>query len=155
MPPEPRRARIGAAAALAVAAIVLVLWRIASPPAGPVEPAWDRVACAHCRMLLSNPAYAAQLHTPAGEVLFFDDPGCLLLDRAGRGAPAGDAWFHDSQGPGWLAEAEVRFVPAAATPMGYGLAAVSAARAPDGLDAAAALAALREDPARRDRGTAP
>jgi hypothetical protein len=95
---------------------------------------------------VGEPAFAAQLHTPAGEVLFFDDPGCLLLHRDAPGAAAGAAWFHDARGPAWLAEADARFVPAERTPMGHGFAAVAARAAPDGLDAAAALAALRARP---------
>jgi copper chaperone NosL len=141
--PRERRAPLGlAAAVLAGLAVALLLWRAAAPPAGPVEPAWDRVACARCRMLVGEPAFAAQLHTPAGEVLHFDDPGCLLLHREASGA-AGAAWFHDSRGPGWLPEAEARFVAAERTPMGHGFAAVAAGEGEDGLDAAAALAALR------------
>jgi len=138
------RTPLGAiAVALGVAALGLVLWRAAAPPAGPVEPAWDRVACARCHMLLTDPAYAAQLHTSAGEVLFFDDPGCLLLHRAEQGAAPATAWFHDSAGDGWLAEADARFVPAPETPMGHGFAAVAAERAAEGLTAPAALAAIR------------
>jgi copper chaperone NosL len=140
--PRERRAPLGlAAAVLAGLTLAFLLWRAAAPPAGPVEPAWDRVACARCRMLVGEPAFAAQLHTPAGEVLFFDDPGCLLLHR--ESPAAGAAWFHDSRGAGWLAEADARFVPAERTPMGHGLAAVRAGEAADGLDAQAALAALR------------
>ena len=130
-------------AALLVAGLGLALWRLAAPPEGPVEPAWDRVACARCHMLLTDPAFAAQLHTRAGEVRFFDDPGCLLLYRAESEEASAHAWFHDSAGEGWLAEADARFVPARETPMGHGFAAVAAERAPDALDAAATLAALR------------
>ena len=130
-------------AALVVAGLGLALWRLAAAPEGPLEPAWDRVACARCHMLLSDPAFAAQLHTRAGEVRFFDDPGCLLLFRAESEEASAQAWFHDSAGGGWLAEADTRFVPAAETPMGHGYAAVAAERAPDALDAAATLAALR------------
>jgi copper chaperone NosL len=141
--PRERRAPLGlAAVVLAALTLALVLWRAAAPPAGPVEPAWDRVACARCRMLVGEPGFAAQLHTPAGEVLHFDDPGCLLLYREASGA-AGAAWFHDARGPGWLPEADARFVPAERTPMGHGLAAVAAREHAAGLDAAAALAALR------------
>jgi copper chaperone NosL len=142
--PRERRKPLGAiAAALGAVALGLVLWRAAAPPAGPVEPAWDRVACVRCHMLLTDPAYAAQLHTPTGEVLFFDDPGCLLLHRAEPGAAPAAVWFHDSTGDGWLAEADVRFVPVRETPMGHGFAAVAAGSAAEALDAAAALAAIR------------
>jgi len=107
-----------------------------------VEPAWDRVACARCHMLVSDPAFAAQLHTPAGEVLFFDDPGCLLLQRAEAPDPEARAFFHDSRGARWLSEAEVGFVPVDETPMGHGLAAVARADTPAALGLEAALTAL-------------
>lgn len=138
------RSRLAAlAGALVVGGLGFALWRATGPPAGPLEPAWDRVACARCHMLVSDPAFAAQLHTPNGEVLFFDDPGCLLLERAERPEAAGAAWFHDSTGPGWLAEADARFVPAAETPMAHGFAAVPAGSTPNARDAAATLAAIR------------
>ena len=116
---------------------------MAAAPEGPVEPAWDRVACERCHMLVSDPRFAAQLHTDAGEVRFFDDPGCLLLFRAEAGEVPARVWFHDSAGEGWLAEADARFVPAAETPMGHSYAAVPAERSPGAPDAAATLAALR------------
>jgi copper chaperone NosL len=129
----------------AAAALSLVLWRAAGPPYGPVEPAWDRVACARCRMLVSDPAFAAQLHATTGEVLFFDDPGCLLLQRAEAPDPEARAWFHDSRGERWLPEAEAGFVPSARTPMGHGLAAVARAEHAAAFDPVAALARLRDD----------
>jgi copper chaperone NosL len=140
VPTEPRRRRW--LLALAGAALGLALWRLAAPPRGPVEPAWDRVACARCHMLLSDPAFAAQLHRASGEVRFFDDPGCLLLDRAETPDPLAKAWFHDSQGERWLPDAEVAFVPVDETPMGHGLAAVERAGKPGALGLEAALATL-------------
>ena len=141
--PRERRPFVTLGAALVVSGLALALWRMAAAPSGPVEPAWDRVPCARCHMLVSNRAFAAQLHTDTGEVRFFDDPGCLLLFRAEANGTSTRAWFHDSAGEGWLAEAEARFVPAAETPMGHGYAAVSARRSPGAPDAAATLAALR------------
>lgn len=139
------RALRTAAALLAVAGFAALLWRVAAAPSGPVEPAWDKVACARCHMLVSDPGFAAQLHTASGEVRFYDDPGCLLLARAEAPAaePRGEVWFHDSSGESWLAEREARFVPATPTPMGHGLAALPASAAPEGLDTAGALAQLR------------
>ncbi len=141
--PRERRLRGRLVGALVAGALGLALWQAAAAPDGPLEPAWDRVACARCHMLVSNPRFAAQLHTRAGEVRFFDDPGCLLLARAEAGDAPAAVWFHDSSGDGWLAEADARFAAAAETPMDHGFAAVPAERAPDALDAAAALAALR------------
>jgi copper chaperone NosL len=129
--------------ALAGAALLFGLWRLAAPPRGPVEPAWDRVACARCHMLLSDPAFAAQLHLPNGEVRFFDDPGCLLLYRADAPEPQAKAWFHDSRSERWLSDAEVGFVRVDETPMGHGLAAVARAETPNALGLEAALAALQ------------
>lgn len=140
MPTEPRRLRWFLA--LAGAALVLALFRLAAPPSGPVEPAWDRVACARCHMLLSDPRFAAQLHTAGGEVRFFDDPGCLLLYRADAPDPQARAWFHDSKSERWLPDAEVGFVRVDETPMGHGLAAVARAETPNALGLEAALAAL-------------
>jgi copper chaperone NosL len=128
----------GTAALLAVAAL-----RLAAPPSGPAAVAWDRTACAHCRMLLSEPRFAAQLVTQHGETLFFDDPGCLVRWRTEHPGEASAAWFHDSRSERWLAEAETRFVPGEVTPMAYGYAAVPrSAELPGALDAAALLAAL-------------
>jgi hypothetical protein len=103
-------------------------------------------------MLVSEPRFAAQVQRPDGTVLHYDDPGCLLVhDPAERGALA-DAhavWFHDSEGPRWVPLAEVGFVPAATTPMDFGLAAVERATHDDALDVEAALARVRA----REEGT--
>jgi copper chaperone NosL len=114
----------------------------ACAPEGPAEVAWDRVACAHCRMLVSDPRFAAQLQLEDGEVLFFDDPGCLLLARKSLGRAPRAAYFHESTGEGWLAEAETAFLRGATTPMGYGLGAVRADSSPGALRSDEALAAL-------------
>lgn len=99
--------------------------RHAGAPAGAVDPVWDREACAHCRMHVSEPGFAAQLHTPDGEVLFFDDPGCLFayLDEHPALHPT-HMWFHHVREPRWIPADRVRFVRVSPTPMGYGLGAV-------------------------------
>jgi copper chaperone NosL len=136
--------RRGVSGVWRLAALALLLAPLACAPEGPSEVAWDRVACAHCRMLVSDPRFAAQLLLESGELLFYDDPGCLLLDRAARARRARAAWFHDSAGEGWLAESEVAFVPGAETPMGYGYAAVRNGSVAGAQGAAAVLAALEE-----------
>jgi copper chaperone NosL len=130
--------------ALVAALATSLLALSACAPEGPAEVAWDRVACAHCRMLVSDPRFAAQLQLEDGEVLSFDDPGCLLSARAALDRPVRAVWFHDSAGEGWIAERDVAFVRGLETPMGYGLAAVRAGSAPGALTVAAALAALAE-----------
>ncbi len=97
-------------------------------PDGPVAVVWNHQACAHCRMSVGDPAYAAQLVTRDGDVAFFDDPGCLLHYLDDRAPEVHRVWFHDSTSDRWLSDAEVGFMTATAgTPMGYGLAAVPAA----------------------------
>jgi hypothetical protein len=75
-------------------------------------------------MLISEPGFAAQLQSEAGEALSFDDPGCLLAALA-TGAPRVRAlWFHHHREDRWLDGEHVAFLEVERTPMGYGLAAV-------------------------------
>ncbi|HNU83442.1 MAG TPA: hypothetical protein PKO05_08435 [Thermoanaerobaculia bacterium] len=112
---------VGLLVLLAAGAAVVVLQR---SPTGPVEPAWDRQACAHCRMHLSEPPFAAQLRTAEGEVLYFDDPGCLFLWEAQQSRPPAAVYFRHLREPRWLAEAETGFLRVDYSPMGWGLGAV-------------------------------
>ena len=96
--------------------------------------------------------------TPDGRVLFYDDPGCLLVhDPAERGelAHAHAVYFRHAHEPRWLAFDEAGFVPAETpTPMDFGLAAVARSEHPDALaplEARARLLAAEEG----QRGHAP
>ena len=107
----------------AAAVLVSVLRHTDRALSGPQPVAWDHEACAHCRMLVSEPAFAAQIVEPR-RALHFDDPGCLLA-HLGAGTVASELWFHHHR-PGedrWLRGDRVGFRPVARTPMGYGLAA--------------------------------
>jgi hypothetical protein len=112
-------------------ALVLLLLAAAGGcdrPTGPAPVAWDRTRCAHCGMLVSDPAWAAQRVDPERGVSFYDDPGCLLVSlEAGEidDASAGALYFHHHEDDVWLAREEVAFVPAGPSPMGYGLGAVA------------------------------
>ncbi len=97
-----------------------------APAEGPEPVALDRVACARCRMLVGELRFAAQLRLASGEVLHFDDPGCLLLHRDGSER---EAWLHHSSEERWLGLAEAAFREVRPTPMGYGLGAVAAGSA--------------------------
>jgi hypothetical protein len=116
-----------------VAALAALLWMARQPASGPVEPAWDHTTCARCGMLVSEPAFAGQLHLASGEVLHFDDPGCLLLERAERGADVRAAYLHHYVDERWLPLEEVAFVRESGTPMGHGFAALGAGAAPEAL----------------------
>ncbi len=150
MPPE--RARRGVLLACALlAGLGWVLLRAQAPPSGPVDVPWDRAACSRCRMLLSDPRFAGQLHTESGTVLFFDDPGCLLLAAEGQEFAA--AYFHHHDEDAWIPWDRVAFVETAPTPMGYGLAAVRKDR--DGAMDVAAAARHAHERERARTGGAP
>jgi len=117
------RRGVAAVAVVVLAAIGALLARAQQAPTG-VEPvAWDRAACAHCRMHVGDPRFAAQLQTEEGEVLNFDDPGCLLRYVHERRPRVRAMYFHDVREGRWWSRDEVGFVPMAPTPMGYGVAA--------------------------------
>ncbi len=136
------RLRRLALAAAGLALVSLVGWAVClaqRPPDGPEPVAWDREACAHCRMHVGDPRFAAQLQMDSGETRNYDDPGCLLAELAERRREGVRAiWFRDARGDRWLPAATVSFVPAAPTPMGYGLAAVEKGT-PGGIDLDAAM----------------
>jgi hypothetical protein len=110
----------------------LVAWAIATgrrPPDGPVPVAWDRQPCAHCAMLLGDPAFAVQLHAGDGAVLFFDDPGCYFAYVAANAPRVHASWFHDMRADRWLPESAIGFVATDGSPMGWGIGAVDASTA--------------------------
>jgi len=148
----PRRAERAASLALAASLLVAGLAACGEGGDGPVPVAWDRQACARCRMLVSDPHYAAQLHAAGGTVYHFDDPGCLLLHRAEHPEIEVRAtWYHHVREDRWVKGERVAFVPVdEPTPMAYGLGAVERSEAPpDALDPEAALEIVRRREAER------
>lgn len=117
--------------------LALLIARGRPVPDGPVDIVWNQQSCAHCRMSVGDPAHAAQIISTTGDVLVFDDPGCLLHYLDGQTPAVHRIWFHNSVGNGWLTDQEVGFVTGATTPMGYGLAAIPATT-PGALDLGAA-----------------
>lgn len=136
---ERRRARLRAAAMPGMLAIALAA---CGPPDGPQPIAWDREPCAHCRMLISDPAFAAQLHTEDGAVESFDDPGCLFARIEARQPRVHALWFHHLREERWLPGDAVAFVRTAPTPMDFGFGAVDPG-APDAAQIEAVRAELR------------
>lgn len=91
-----------------------------------VQPiAWNAEVCAHCRMVIGDPAFAAQVITTDGTVLSFDDPGCAARHIDAHRSQIHRAWFHAGRGDTWIPLAEVGFVEVAASPMGSNVIAVS------------------------------
>lgn len=114
------------AGVVALGAVAFVVWQTQQLPSGVVPVAWDKAACAHCRMMVSERPFAAQLQLKDGRVLDFDDPGCLFewWDEA-RPAPELHAgYFHHLREDRWLSLEEVAFVEVSPTPMGFGVGAV-------------------------------
>lgn len=124
-----------------IAGVVLVVRGSQQLP-GEVQPIiWHRQPCAHCQMLIGEPAYAAQLITAEGDVLAFDDPGCALRYLDERRPTVHRMWFHHGTEDRWLTSEEVAFTTGGSTPMGFGLVATERG-APGTLDLAAARARL-------------
>jgi copper chaperone NosL len=131
--------------ALGLVAVVLgvALLRLAAHwagalPEGPEPVAWDRTACARCRMLVSEPSFAAQLQQLDGAVFEFDDPGCLLLHLHEQRPAVHAVYLHHREEERWLEREQVAFIPAGPSPMGYDLGAVERER-PGALSWARAL----------------
>jgi len=79
-------------------------------------------ACAHCRMSVSDPHFAAQLVAPGEEPRFFDDIGCLrdYLRGGTRPAPGAVAYVADHRTSSWVRADRAVYtrVEALETPMG-------------------------------------
>ena len=85
----------------------------------PTEPVWGKEPCAHCKMLVSDRRYAAQIVDEAGERRFFDDVGCMVLWMDGREPPE-RAWVRESTSGAWLDPRAAAYEPGARTPMDFG-----------------------------------
>lgn len=120
-----------------VVALGWFLVRAEAMPEGPQPVVWGKQACAFCRMHVSEPAFAAQLHTAAGEVLHFDDPGCLFSLEHAQHPEVHARWFHHVREDRWLSDKDVGFIRIDPTPMGFGLGAVEAST-PDAMSREAA-----------------
>jgi copper chaperone NosL len=87
---------------------------------GPVEPVWGKQPCAHCAMILSDRRFGAQLLTDAGDRLFFDDVGCMVLAIDERRLASARAWVHDAESGRWLDAQTARYASGAPSPMDFG-----------------------------------
>jgi copper chaperone NosL len=87
----------------ALAAILLATALAAAcsrPEPGPIL--YDTDACAHCRMTIADPKFAAQVVTRTGKRHLFDDPGCVAAFLSAGHVTAADLhsiWFNDHANP--------------------------------------------------------
>lgn len=105
-------------AALAVLASLLV--SCAEKPPQPQDPYWGKQACAHCAMLVSEKAPAAQAVLKNGQRKFFDDVGCLVAWEAREHPEVVARWVRGPNAEGWVDPAQARFAEGQPTPMDYG-----------------------------------
>ena len=113
---------------LATAAITAFVRRSQALPSAPRAIIWDRESCQQCRMAISDPHFAAQLQEADGNILDFDDPGCLIAYAAAHHLDLGSrevhaVYFHHHREDRWLTLEQAGFAPAP-SPMGHGLGAV-------------------------------
>ena len=91
---------------------------------GPPEIVVDRTPCAHCGMLVSEPAFAAAYRRDGSDARIFDDIRCLLNDINGEANRERLRFsFHDAASGAWIASGEEVFVRSARfrTPMSGGI----------------------------------
>lgn len=112
------------AIALVAITVAFVRFNRVALPDGPTSVVWDSEVCGHCKMHVGDPRFAAQLQTVEGDVLNFDDPGCLFDYLSSHEVSLHALYFRNHQGDGWLSQTEAGFVAVEDSPMGYGLAAV-------------------------------
>jgi copper chaperone NosL len=110
--------------ALIAIGIAFVRFNQVSLPEGAVPVVWDGEVCEDCKMHVGDPRFAAQLQTTAGDVLNFDDPGCLFDYLQSHEVSVHALYFRNYVEDGWLTESEAAFLPVEDSPMGYGIRAV-------------------------------
>ena len=104
-------------------AVALLAAACSAKAAGPPEIVVDTTACSHCRMLISEPVYAAAYRAHGQEPRVFDEIGCMLEEL-----PAGArVWVKDFETSEWLDGESAIFLRTESlhTPMGGGIVAFS------------------------------
>lgn len=91
---------------------------------------FGRDMCEHCTMLISDPAYAAELWNAAQQKYhLFDDIGCAAVFSVEQKLPEGPEtriWVANSARPGeWLDARAAYYRTDARSPMGYNFAALA------------------------------
>jgi len=129
-----RRSTIALRIFLGVAALATLLPACSRrSESGPEAVAYDRDACERCRMLISDPRFAAEVRLPGeGRVHKFDDLGdalAWLAERPPRVTPPGrkdagtEIWVRDADQDRWLDATRASYSRGAKTPMNFGFAA--------------------------------
>ncbi len=77
-------------------------------------------------MIISDERFAAARVTEAGDVLKFDDVGCLIQNETQGPGKGAMYWVRDFSGHGWISARDATFVYSTnlVSPMNHGLAAL-------------------------------
>ncbi len=116
---------------------ILLLSACSSEPvSGPEEVRWDRDNCQRCRMVLSDPHYAAEVrYFPEGKrskVVKFDDIGCAVIwleQQPWASDIKSEIWVADYLNKNWIDARQAFYVRTKSSPMEYALGAQSRASA--------------------------
>jgi copper chaperone NosL len=109
-------------------ALILILFGTAGCSSGPQPISQGRDECAHCKMLITDGRFAAQLVTDRGKYEKFDSVECLLDDLSERSYRS--IWVSNAVAPGqWIEADKAVFVRSdkIRSPMGGGIAAFGTA----------------------------
>jgi len=127
-----RRRSVAALARLAAPLLLL-----ACMAAGPRPIAYGEESCGYCRMTITDRRFGAEARTETGKVHTFDSIECLAAYAAAADtARLRGVWVTDYNRPGTLVPADSATfwqVDGGISPMGRGLVATTAGRAPDGV----------------------
>jgi hypothetical protein len=91
----------------------------------PEDPVWGKQPCEHCHMVVSDPRFAAQLVTRAGDRVHFDDVGCMAKYLIDREPEVAHLWVKSASGL-WTDALKMHYSAGHQTPMGYGFVADAA-----------------------------
>lgn len=99
--------------------VLLLLLSCADAKLEAVEPVWGNQQCAHCAMLVSAKAPAAQAVVEgSNRRLFFDDLGCMVAWELREHPHVVAQWVRADER--WVDPAGVHFSPGHSTPMDFG-----------------------------------
>ena len=119
-------------------ALLAVSACIGGEKSGPEEIHWDRDVCELCKMLISDPKFAAEVRGGEKRKLYkFDDIGCAvnwLNDQPWAGDAETEIWVADVSSTRekmvWHNARDARYVKGRLSPMNYGYIATPAGEAP-------------------------
>ena len=122
---------------LALLVAVLVTACSGDPPTGPVPIKYGRDTCDFCRMIISDPRFAAQIRGGPGHKAYkFDDLGEGLVwlgTQAWKDDGNVEIWVNDmATGKTWLDARQAHYVQVKMSPMGFNYGAIMQSK-PDAL----------------------